>query len=116
MRSGVAARARCTGGHDRPSPDARSPALPTVLDADLDRILAATPHYDGHPRDRYEAASALRVLILFLTRPVPEPVVHCPSCDRDLPASAFNRNRSRPSGLDWRCRACLSSARRKTAA
>lgn len=112
----MAARARRTGGHDRPHPDLRRPALPTVLDADLDRILAASPHYAGHPRDRYEAASALRLLVLRLTRPVPEPVVHCPSCDRDLLASAFGRNASRRSGLEWRCRACTAAYKRELAA
>ncbi len=31
---------------------------------------------------------------------------HCPGCDQRLPAHAFHRNRSAPSGLNGYCREC----------
>lgn len=37
----------------------------------------------------------------------------CPSCDSDLPLTAFNCDRSRPDGVEATCRACKNARRRE---
>jgi transposase-like protein len=37
---------------------------------------------------------------------------HCPKCGKDLPVSAFNRNRARTDGLGSECRKCRQTYKR----
>ena len=38
---------------------------------------------------------------------------HCPSCDNDLPVTAFGNNRQTPDGLMYYCRLCASEKQRQ---
>lgn len=40
----------------------------------------------------------------------------CPKCNRSLPPSAYNKNRSKTSGLDSYCRSCRRAAERARSA
>lgn len=74
------------------------PALDPTDPDDHAKRLSAIRH-EMRRRHRRAAASA-------------EAPKVCPACDTTKTQADFNRNASRPDGLDWKCRACLSTARR----
>lgn len=71
----------------------------------LDTIVA---HYPS-TEERAEAASAILHEINRRTRRAIRTASFlkcCPSCNTAKRHDAYNRDASRPDGLDWRCRAC----------